>query len=458
MKKRIIWAAIALMVVLSLNIFAFMPKSGQSALDALQFRSPKYGVSSEGVSIGEIQSYAGTPSYPLGSQIINGWNQFKTEYGNNWTLLIDKRSGLPSFCEGSGVPFVPGAGNSLALNDISLYLNADGQVDVDSLNSISRDFLVHFWDLLPVDCDSLSLNQEASGFYGDYLWYATYDYVYQGISVENAQVFFRVNNGNLVQFGAENVSPINLNTTPYLTSGDAQAVLGSYIGGFLSGDEIVEPGKLTIVPIAPGADINGYSGTIGSGISYQLVYTIIFKRQNVLGTWLAKIDAQTGELLLFEDDNRYGTVKGGVYHNTNLETYDTSHPFPNLQISVGSLIYYTNGAGYYSFQFNKTSSANLHYGKYVRITDCCANTDCTSTTQAILSTNTKQFHIDFGIFPNTLTDCFRPSTSPDGAGKQCRKDNLFSSECCESEGDGLAPQQHFTSIAYFGLYQWKSEM
>ncbi|HNQ77563.1 MAG TPA: hypothetical protein PK747_01340 [Acidobacteriota bacterium] len=419
-ERRILAIAILFLfcafVLMPAHTFAFLPKSGQSALEAIQFQDSRLGVHSEGTLAEDIYSIAGTTAYPNGTQVFQGWNKFVGENGSNWTLWIDKRSGIPSFCEGSGLPWVPGAGNSLVNNDISIYLNSQDGIDISTLEKIARNFIYQNSNLFPFDCDNLTLNPISSNSYDEYLWIASFDYVYRGIPVENARAYFRINSGNLVQFGTENISPIKIDPTPYYGATDAQQILGSYIGGFLPDDELLETGRLSIIPISPCADIGQYVGVVGSGVDYRLIYTLVFKRQNVLGTWLAKIDAHTGELLSFGDENLYGIVKGGIYPITRTDI-EVTHPFPNLvlQMDDGTRPV-TDRAGAYGLHSGTTATARLDwdgeedYWGGISVVDHCGDgyTPADTKISAIIYPG----NIDYGT--STGRDCDVPISKPLG--------------------------------------------
>ena len=72
-------------------------------------------------------------------------------------------------------------------------------------------------------------------------------------------------------------------------------------------------GPPLLLPLAPQGDSGAYNALPGAGVEYRLVYTLTFRREGVLGTWEAKIDAHTGEILSFSDTNAYGNVSGGIY-------------------------------------------------------------------------------------------------------------------------------------------------
>ncbi len=81
----------------------------------------------------------------------------------------------------------------------------DREVDLARMEGITRAFLPRVAGLLGVDPSTLILNQGRSGHPGDYLWFVDFDVVHDGMAVEGARVVFRVNNGNLIQFGSENL-------------------------------------------------------------------------------------------------------------------------------------------------------------------------------------------------------------------------------------------------------------
>src|SRR5215213_898972 len=140
----------------------------------------------------------------LPGSLAGGWDSFLQYAGREWSAYIDLLNGGLEFAEGGGLPWLPGFGNDLTLKDVAPFLTAGGaKVDLAAVERIARGFLPKIAALLPLGPeDSLVLNPGRSGEVADYLWYADFD-VYRGaLAIEGARVNFRINNGNLVQFGS----------------------------------------------------------------------------------------------------------------------------------------------------------------------------------------------------------------------------------------------------------------
>ncbi len=140
----------------------------------------------------------------VASNVADGWAAFQLDHGD-WVGYADQRTGRLGYAEGAGIPWVPGRGNSLTQADLARHLAGKSQVDLATVESIAREFLPQVSDLLGVDPANLVLNPGRSGERGGYLWFIDYDLVLDGLVVEGARVVFRVNNGNLIQFGSENL-------------------------------------------------------------------------------------------------------------------------------------------------------------------------------------------------------------------------------------------------------------
>src|SRR6185295_11438028 len=135
----------------------------------------------------------------LGPTVDAAWQAFRQEHGI-WTAYVDARSGRIESAEGEGIPWIPGAGNRLAAS-------AGRKVDLQMLEGIARRFVDERSSLLGLDSKTLVLSSGRSGEMADYLWYVDFDVARAGIPIEGARVVFRVNNGNLIQFGLENLPP-----------------------------------------------------------------------------------------------------------------------------------------------------------------------------------------------------------------------------------------------------------
>src|SRR6185369_8005363 len=129
----------------------------------------------------------------------SNWESFRLTAGGAWTALVDKRTGRVGIAEGAGIPWIPGTGNELARADFP-------RIDLASMDGIARTLMPQVADLLGIDPAHLVINKGRSGQPADYLWFVDYDVVTAaGQPIEGARVVFRVNHGNLIQFGTENM-------------------------------------------------------------------------------------------------------------------------------------------------------------------------------------------------------------------------------------------------------------
>src|SRR5262249_25579005 len=151
------------------------------------------------------------------------------------------------------------------------------------------------------------------------LWFVDYDVVRDGLPIEGARVVFRVNNGNLIQFGTENLpSPGAVVPPTNLTRDSALAALSQYIGGFSAADSFRDNGSLHLLR-ANRVDNGAAEGfQFGQGRGIAKVWQFVFHRDGVMGTWQARVDAATGEILQLQDINDYALAQatGGIYQNS----------------------------------------------------------------------------------------------------------------------------------------------
>jgi hypothetical protein len=238
----------ALPIALAIVLLAALPGTGvaqvmkepNDSLDALAFSSDTLRVENASEPLEDAEP-------TLDTEVRNGWHGFRADHGGEWKARVDKRNGRIEIAEGSGIPWVPGRGNGLK--------RAEGKPDLSNLESLSRGFLARYAHLLGVDARSLVLNQGRSGSPADYLWFVDFDVTRDGIPVEGARVAFRVNHGNLIQFGAENLPPAHV-PTPKAKLGrdEALAALSDFIGGFHSRSSAPPPTCPCRSPTCPPAD------------------------------------------------------------------------------------------------------------------------------------------------------------------------------------------------------------
>ncbi|MFN7975157.1 MAG: hypothetical protein U0166_22870 [Acidobacteriota bacterium] len=356
-------------------------KVGPDTLDQLVVSAPGAWVGSDTL---DFEIVRGTAPQKVGVTL----DEMRVREGGMWTMLYDNVTGQPALIEGSGIPWIPGAGNQLVRAGA-------GDVGVEAAPLVPRAYMVDkalkmiaaYPALFGAAPEDLTVMEGATGPVLDYLYYVDFQWNYRGIPVEHAHVVFRVNHGNLVQFGQEYVSDAikALDATPYLTAQNAWQAVHSY-ASWRGDEEIVEPGKLLVMPVAA-------SGSI----AYRLVYVMAFRRPGVMGTWEARIDAHTGEIVQFRDTNAYGHIQGGTYvTDKNPTQTEASKSFPYGDYGTNL---YADAAGNYS----GTSGTSALSGKYVKIADSCGAISKASDAAGLIS---------FGT--STGTDCTTPGSG--GAG------------------------------------------
>ena len=325
----------------------------------------------------------------------NGWEAYKIGLNTNanWQASIDRRTGLVTFAEGGNVAWVPGHGNKMTMADLSGFMKSKQQLDLDVLDGIARGFMPRVKSFLGIDPSELVLNRGRSGQPSGHVWFVDYDVVRDGLKIEGARVVFRVNNGNLIQYGTENLPVLGAKVpATKLTQKQAAAVVARYIGGYQNGDAYRDSGSLHLMPSAIVNNKFAEGFEFGNGRSLVKVWQFTFKRPGVMGTWQAKVDATTGEMLSFDDVNEYVSAQatGGTYLNSPATGSEVVRPAPYL--TLGSTT--TNSGGIYNNTVAVTSTLS---GTYVKITDTCG---------AISQASDGSGNVAFGT--STGTDCTTP--------------------------------------------------
>ncbi len=328
----------------------------------------------------------------IAANLVDAWGRFESEAGGTWVAYVDRRSGNLEFAEGSGWPWIPGTGNDLTPRDIASFVGSSGEVDLATLDRLARGFLPQVGALMGIDEKDLKLSEGRSGQMADYLWYVDYDVYRGGWKIEGARVMFRINHGNLVQFGAEGVPPPGVTVPfPRLSREEALQAVASYVGGFTAKDEWVDSGSLKMMTRAKIDTSLAERFRAGDGYGLLPVWEISFRRKGTVGTWRARVDALTGRIVEFGDVNEYAQAKEGVVL-VQPSLGETSKPMPFANLSTGG---FTNSAGAYNFTGAATTSSMA--GQYVRLIDSCG-------TISLAADGAGDF--DFGTSP--ASDCSTP--------------------------------------------------
>lgn len=308
-----------------------------------------------------------------------GMSEFLSKYGNEWNVQMDTRNNRPDLVSGSGIPFIPGHGNALGLDQVILNGKPVLSIDRNMMILLAYDFIEKHDALFNADPESLVPNLETTlNFDGDRIWFVNFSQFYKGIQVKDANVFLRINSGNITQFGAHMyIDPReNLDSVPAISADQSLDASINHAETVYYGElEIVSPPELLWVPIYGNSDkirLPGeiFDGIPGTGYDLRLVWELKFRFDTEPFTWHSVVDAHTGEILSFMDDNKYEAVYGGIYPQNNTNP-STILPFPFVTTSEGNS---TSGG---KFTSNGNTSTSLN-GQYVRISDNCGAVNLSS--------------------------------------------------------------------------------
>lgn len=302
-------------------------------------------------------------------------NAFRSSAGP-WKIYVDRRSGGVALAEGRGVRW-PGE-------------------SIDDMAAKATALMTQYPALFQVPLSQLVLDRNASLNFGerDQYWNVVFTQQVNRVPVDGARVVFRVNNGNLVQFGVDRTIPGTqadmLRVSP-MGVAQAKSALGAYLGGILPTDIFTEDGELLWVARGA-ADQVGYTGPVGQGWTPTLAYRFTFERDASIGTWQALVDAVSGKVLRFVDANAYAeppvTAKASVYTLNNCEDpmkcvpgdedeTPVTMPFARIEFVGGECQgdgCFTNAAGAYSYPAGAQSSTTILDGKYFQVVDTCGVT------------------------------------------------------------------------------------
>ena len=322
--------------------------------------------------------------------------RFLSENSSQWEIRWDTRSDRPHLVQGAGVAMLPGRGNTLTRSRVGLA--ADGPVRVSDVERVVRAFMADYPEMFNVDQASLRLNPGSTVNVGEKgeIWLVEFQQFHKGVPVEGATAFFRINNGNLIQFGTDKIADVRISTTPRVSREGAFAAVLQAIGSGVSEiSEIVNAGQLKILPMLTAGErpAEAWRGAAGAGYRHALVWEVAFRRTGDPATFQAWVDARSGKLLQLVDLNRYAQVTGGIYPTTNTDP-QTIVGFPFTNVTNGSAKI-TDAAGNYTYS-GGAATATLN-GRYIKITDNCG---------AISLSDSSTGNLAFGTSGGT--DCTTP--------------------------------------------------
>jgi hypothetical protein len=328
------------------------------------------------------------------------WNSFKSRYGPNWDVYLDRRSGAPLLVQGQGIPFVPGSGNAL---------RSAAPASLDSLATSLRAFALENASLLHADAGQLDLNREGSGELAHEVWKVVFDRVIAGVPVAGDRYIFCVGHGNLIAFGAPRWSSVDISPVAALPSFDAVAIVLLHMG--IGGDEkvsILDEPRLTYLPLAAGGSADTFDGVMGKGYAAALAWRVELEVEGEPGRWVGMVDGNTGNVLALDDAIQYAQVKGGTYPLTDdgicpdgCEQAGFPMPWANISIGANSTTA-TSMGGFTCAPGGSTATTTLS-AQYVRVVDRCG---------AISQSVACDADLNLGV--STGTDCTIPAGASAG--------------------------------------------
>jgi len=246
--------------------------------------------------------------------------EFLAEHSDAWEVRWDVRSDRPHLIQGPGVPLLPGRGNSLRSEDLELGFGAE--LSLSDVERLLRRKLRQWEKVLGIQESDLVLDMERSVSYGPrkHLWSIEFQQVYRGVPVE-ARVFFRINHGNIVQFGTDQVADIRMDPTPRLSRERAVKGLRKRLG--LRPDRVQwsDRGTLKILPTRESSEGPGqrFSESAGQGYGHRLVWEMLYFDPDVERAYRVLVDAHTGRLLEHLDLIRYANLSGEAFGVDNTQ-------------------------------------------------------------------------------------------------------------------------------------------
>ncbi len=381
-------ALLGLLAGSSRAVFALQIPQQPSRFDALVVDDPTAGLDVATTS---------PSSLPAASTARIGWEKFRAASGGAWSVYLDRRSGAPLLVEGQGIawPIAPDA-------------------TTVSIAASLRAFIAGHRDLLLADDAELVLDEDASGPLTDDAWQIVFDRAVAGVPVRGERFVFTIGHGSLVAFGATRWSRIDASPFPDLDPKDAQGQVAAYLRLAPSdaADFFAAP-ALELIPLrvgnAPAAAMAGpYVGTMGQGYTSALVWRVVLRVPGERGTWVALVDAHTGEIRSLVDDNRYAKVKGGIYPVGNDQVCpegceQPAFPMPYANITIGASNSTSSATGVFTCTPSGSVATTTLNGQYFKVNDQCGGVSQSVTCNS-----------DLDMATSAGTDCVVPPGSSPG--------------------------------------------
>jgi hypothetical protein len=362
MRRTLRTAGFAATTLISLSALAAVVPTGGGRFDSLVVADPS--------------SRLGIVGQPAGAE----WNAFRAASGGTWGVWIDRRSSAPLLVQGSGISWFPA-----------------GQLPtVAALESGARRLVAANEGTFHIRGAELVLDAAGTGSTDPDHWVVVFDRVVGGVPVEGEQLTLYVTRGNLVSFGASRWGAIAAGPASTIGADAALAAVKSYMG-------ITPQDQVAVVEAAHLVYVAG--PTADDGIEHRLAYRLGLTVAGDAGTWVGKVDAGTGRIIAFYDDNAYARVKGGVYPLTSDQNCgDLGCELSGYPMPYASVVFQRKGTpsdayGEYTCGGKGPKGVTVTLvGPYVKVNDTCGI--------ATVSGNCGS-DLDFGVSGGT--DCTSPA-------------------------------------------------
>jgi trimeric autotransporter adhesin len=273
----------------------------------------------------------------------------------------------------------PGLGNRLTLEDFAVRSGAR-EVTPAAVGALVRQYVTSQGDVLGIDVRQLGTPVAHEATPG--LWHVSIPQRFEGVPVRYGRVLATIAKGNLVLLGTETWGDVRgLTTRAGITGGQALQAGYNHLQALAVDLEIVRQPRLEIIPIAPPElqQGEGYGGPIGEGYRHRLAWTYVLKQPGEIAEYEAIVDADTGELLSFQDVVEYveRQVTGGVYPLANgtcgnpalCGSLQPLTPMPFTDTGLASPNNFTNSAGIFNWTSGPVRTTLT--GRFVDVVDRC---------------------------------------------------------------------------------------
>jgi hypothetical protein len=298
-----LWAFLLLVIVAG-GVQAF-EEPDQSGIGQAEFRIAELNIENEYRQPWQLPPQAlANAEADLGALGVRSDAAFVDRRGGRWATLMLSEPLLPGRGQGNGLSWA-NLGRGAPKNDSELG-EAAAQAFHGYLEANSHP--------LRIDRAELPGPGKATVHRDGALVQIYMPRIVDGVPVRGSYLSATINNGNLTLFGAHHWGDVKASTSPGITRKAAFDAVKALVDPYPVGGEWGKS-ELVLLPLAQG--LNPKQVQVGEGFDYRLAWVVRPAFDGDERRFEALVDAQTGELLAFEDTNHYAEIRGGVLPVTN---------------------------------------------------------------------------------------------------------------------------------------------